>query len=73
MRSYDAVHIVPLDHIEVPKTDEIQPIQDLVQTAVVNRAEIEQGRINLENSKLNLQGSRAELLPSFERFRRGNQ
>jgi outer membrane protein TolC len=65
---YDAVHIVPLDHIEVPKTDEIQPIQDLIRTAVANRAEIEQGRINLENSKINLQGTKAELLPSLSAF-----
>ncbi len=65
---YDAVHIVPLDHIEVPKTDEIQPMQDLLQTAIVNRAEIEQSRINLENSKINLQGTKAELLPSLNAF-----
>ncbi|MGA7234945.1 MAG: TolC family protein [Bryobacteraceae bacterium] len=65
---YDAVHIVPLDHIEVPKTDEIQPIQDLIHTAVINRAEIEQSRINLENSKLNLTGSKAELLPTLSAF-----
>jgi outer membrane protein len=65
---YDAVHIVPLDHIDVPKTDEIQPIQDLIRTAVVNRAEIEQSRINLENTKLNLSGSKAELLPSLSAF-----
>ena len=65
---YDAVHIVPLDHIEVPKTDEIQPIQDLIQTANANRAEIEQSRINLQNTKLNLSGSKAELLPSLGAF-----
>jgi outer membrane protein len=65
---YDAVHIVPLNHIEVPKADEIQPIQDLIRTAVVNRSEIEQGRINLENTKLNLSGSKAELLPSLSAF-----
>lgn len=65
---YDAVHIVPLDHIEVPKSDEIQPIQELIQTAVANRGEIEQGRINLENSKINLQGTKAELLPSLSAF-----
>jgi outer membrane protein len=65
---YDAVHIVPLDHIEVPKADEIQPIQDLIQTAATNRAEIEQSRINLENSKINLQGTKAELLPTLNAF-----
>jgi outer membrane protein TolC len=66
--AYDAVHVVPLDHIEIPKSDEIQPVQDLMQTAVANRAEIAQGRINLENSKINLQGTRAELLPSLSAF-----
>jgi outer membrane protein TolC len=66
--AYDAVHVVPLDHIEVPKTDEIQPIQDLIQTAVSNRPEIEQSRIGMENSKLNLTGSKAELLPSLNAF-----
>ena len=29
----DDVHIVPLDHIEVPKTEEIRPVQDLIQEA----------------------------------------
>ncbi len=66
--NYDAVRVVPLDHIEIPKTDEIQPTQDLVQIAAINRAEIEQSRINLENSKINLQGTRAELLPSLGAF-----
>lgn len=65
---FDAVHVVPLDHIEVPKTEEIQPIQDLIRTAVANRAEIEQTRINLANSKINLQGTKAELLPSLNAF-----
>ena len=50
---FDAVHIVPLDSIEVPKTEEIQPIQDLVQFAVAHRPEVEQTRISLENSKIN--------------------
>ena len=66
--AYDAVHVVPLDHIEIPKTDEIQPIQDLIQTAAANRAEIEQSRLNLENSKINLQGTKAELLPTLNAF-----
>jgi outer membrane protein TolC len=65
---YDAAHVVPLDHIEVPKADEIQPIQDLIRTAVTNRAEIEQTRINLENTKINLQGTKAELLPSLSAY-----
>jgi outer membrane protein len=65
---FDAVHIVPLDSIEVPKTEEIRPIQDLVQFAVGHRPEVEQTRISLENSKINLQGTRNSLLPSLSAF-----
>jgi outer membrane protein TolC len=64
----DAVHVVPLDSIQVPKTEAIQPIQDLIQTSIANRPELEQTRINLQNSKINLQGTRAELLPSLSAF-----
>ncbi len=64
----DAVHIVALDSIQIPKTEEIQPIQDLIQTAIANRPEIEQARINLQNSKINLQGTRSVLLPSLSAF-----
>jgi len=65
---FDAVHIVPLDSIEVPKTEEIRPIQDLIQVAVGHRPEVEQTRISLENSKINLQGTRNSLLPSLSAF-----
>jgi len=65
---FDAVHIVPLDSIEVPKTEEIQPIQDLVQFAVLHRPEIEQTKISLANSKINLQGTKNSLLPSLSAF-----
>src|ERR1019366_4322132 len=36
----DDVHIIPLDHIEVPKTEEIRPVADLIQEAVESRLEI---------------------------------
>jgi outer membrane protein len=65
---FDAVHIVPLDSIEVPKVEEIRPIQDLVQVAVGHRPEVEQTRISLDNSKINLQGTRNSLLPSLSAF-----
>jgi outer membrane protein len=65
---FDAVHIVPLDSIDVPKTEEIRPIQDLIQFAVGHRPEVEQTRISLENSKINLQGTRNSLLPSLSAF-----
>ncbi|MGP8243097.1 MAG: TolC family protein [Bryobacteraceae bacterium] len=65
---FDAVHVVPLDHIEIPKTEEIQPVPDLIQIAMANRPELEQSRISLESSKLNLRGTRNSLLPSLSVF-----
>jgi outer membrane protein TolC len=65
---FDAVHVVPLDHIQIPTAEAIQPVQDLVQTALENRPELEQSRISLESSKINLQGTRNSLLPSLSVF-----
>lgn len=66
--AYDQVHVVPLDSIQVPKQDEIRPVQDLIQTAISSRPEVEQTQINLQNSKINLQGTRNALLPSLGAF-----
>ena len=64
----DDVHIVTLDHIEVPKTDEIRPVQDLVQEALEKRDEIDQARINLDSKKVLLKGTRNNLLPNLQAF-----
>jgi outer membrane protein TolC len=64
----DEVHIIPYDAIQVPETEQIRPIADLVQDAVDNRPELEQSRINLQNSKLNLEGTKNSLLPSLGAF-----
>ena len=65
---FDDIHIVPLDRIEVPKTDDLKPTADLIQYAIQNRPEVEQTQINLESSKINLQGTRNGLLPSLNAF-----
>jgi outer membrane protein len=64
----DDVHIVPLDHIEVPKMDEIRPVQDLVQEALEKRDEIAQAQINLDSKKYLLKGTKNGLLPSLQAF-----
>ncbi len=66
--AFDQVHVVTLDSIQIPKQDEIRPVQDLIQTASTNRPEIEQTQINLLNSKLNLQGTKNSLLPALGAF-----
>jgi outer membrane protein TolC len=64
----DEVHIIPLDHIEIPKTDEIRPVQDLTQEAMTNRLEVESKKINLDSQKILLKGDRNGLLPSLSAF-----
>jgi len=64
----DDVRIIPLDHIEVPKTEEVRPVQDLVQEALNNRVEIEQSKINLESAQIMLKGDKNGLLPSLQAF-----
>jgi outer membrane protein TolC len=62
------VHVVPLDKIEVPKSDDTKPLDDLVAEALNKRLEIEQSRINLESNKLNLVGIKNGLKPSLQAF-----
>jgi outer membrane protein TolC len=64
----DEVRVIPLDQIVVPKTDEVRPIQDLVEEALKNRTEIETANINLDNRKILLKGTRNNLLPTLQAF-----
>jgi outer membrane protein TolC len=64
----DEVHIIPLDHIEVPKADEIRPVQDMIAEAIKNRAEVETRNINLESQKILLKGDKNGLLPTLQGF-----
>jgi len=60
--------IVPTDHIDVPSTEMVVPIQDLVSQAIATRPEIEQNQINLENARLDLLGTRNNLLPTLQAY-----
>jgi outer membrane protein TolC len=64
----DDIHVIPLDRIEVPKTDEIRPVQDLVQEALKNRADMVTANINLDSKKILLKGTRNNLLPTLQAF-----
>jgi outer membrane protein TolC len=64
----DEVHIVPLDHIEVPQTEEIRPVQELVKEAIAKRLEIEQNKTNLDSQKIMLTGTRNALLPALSAY-----
>jgi outer membrane protein len=58
--------IVPTDRIRVPDVESIQPIQDLVATALSARPELAQSRIQVTNQEISLRGSRSALLPTLD-------
>lgn len=64
----DEVHIVPLDHIEVPAKEDLPPTAQLIDEALRDRPELQQTRINLESLQINLRGTRNELLPTLQAF-----
>lgn len=64
----DDVHIVPLNPIEVPKTDEIKPLPDLLAEALANRVEIERSNVNIDSQKILIKGDRNGMLPTLQAF-----
>ncbi len=64
----DEVHIIPLDHIEIPKTDELKPVTELVDEALGSRIEIDQAKLNLQSQEIMLKGDKNGLLPSVSAF-----
>jgi outer membrane protein len=64
----DEVHVVPLDRIEVPKTEDLKPTPELIQQALERRPEIEQLRVNLQSSQIMIKGTKNALLPQFGAF-----
>src|SRR5208282_3313866 len=61
-------HIVPLDTIRIPATDETPPLEQLVQQALESRSEIQQSRLNIDSDKLNLIGIKNALKPTLQAF-----
>jgi len=64
----DDVHIVPLNPIEVPKTDDLKPLAELLPEAMQNRIEVERSKVNIDSQKISIRGSRNGLLPSLQAF-----
>ncbi|HEX5229481.1 MAG TPA: TolC family protein, partial [Bryobacteraceae bacterium] len=61
-------HIVPLDTIAIPASDDVGPMEDLVDQALKNRNEINQSKLNIESDKLNLVGIKNALKPTLQAF-----
>ncbi len=63
-----AARIVPTDKIQIPSVDKAEPIQDLFASALDNRPELQQSRIQLENQRIGLTGTRNLMLPTLSAF-----
>jgi outer membrane protein TolC len=62
------VHVVPLDKIEIPPSDNVRPVPELVSEALANRTEIATARINIESNQMNLKGIKSSLMPTLQAF-----
>jgi outer membrane protein len=62
------VRIVPVERINIPEKDEVQPTATLVEQALSTRPEIQQSKINIESQKINLKGSKNGLRPTLQAF-----
>jgi outer membrane protein TolC len=55
-----------MDQIVVPDVEPIQPIQDLISSALVERPELGQSQLQVENNKISLAGARSALKPTLD-------
>ncbi len=62
------VHVIPLDTISIPEKDNIAAIDELVKTALGQRVEVAEYKINIDSDKKNLVGIRNGLRPSLNAF-----
>jgi outer membrane protein TolC len=62
------VHVIPLDNIEIPASDNLPALQDLVQQALAKRPEIAQDRINVDSDGVLLVGLKNGLKPTLQAF-----
>lgn len=65
-QTLDEVHIIPLDRITVPETEDLKPTPELINSALAQRPEIAKAKINVESSQINLGGSKNYLLPTLQ-------
>ena len=60
-----AAHIIPTDPLTVPEQESVQPLSDMVATALRNRPDLAGAGIQVESSEISLKGSLNELKPSL--------
>ena len=58
--------VIPTDTIDVPATDNVGPIQDLVAEAFANRPDLQQAAVQVNDAQISLEGSRNGLRPQVD-------
>jgi outer membrane protein TolC len=64
----EAARIVPLDRIEIPATDDLPPLREMVAKAMASRPDLAVARINEENAEIRSVGTTNPLLPTGVAF-----
>jgi outer membrane protein len=62
------VHIVPLDRIVVPTTENLPSTAELVQTALANRSDLAVARANINAAEISALGTENGVLPNLRTF-----
>jgi outer membrane protein len=62
------VRVIPLDRIEIPPSDNLQPLDQLVAQATDKRVEVKTDRIDIESNQMNLVGIKNSLKPTLQLF-----
>jgi outer membrane protein TolC len=62
------LHLVPLDHFEIPAQEPERPLEDWINEALQRRVEVREARLNLESNEMNLVGIKSSLKPTLQVF-----
>ena len=61
----ESAEIIPLDHMEVPETEDIPPLRTLLTSALENRPDVAIAKFKDQTDELNLAGTTNPLLPTL--------
>ena len=61
-----SVRIVPLDHLEMPASDDLPAVTELVKKAMANRTDIQSEEVSLKTAEVSSLGTRNGVLPTAQ-------
>lgn len=61
-------HVIPTEVLALPAADDLPPLPQLFASALAQRVDLEQARLQIVNSRIALKGSRNALLPELDLF-----